>query len=1059
MMHRLIFLLLLLNACAANAQPVIKLTGEAGSMEQYAAYELQRYLHQITGQLLPIQYKGVTPASGFCLQTTAAAEKKDNMPQLNSLGDQGYRLQTVNGILYLTGNTANGLLYAVYGLLEEHYGAAFYLTGDVLPKRKFFIPQLNQNVKPAMQVRGILPWTNFPQSATVYSWPDWQFIIDQAAKMRLNLINIHNYNGELGHNEMFHNFEANGHLSRVWMATARTGHGWACPPFDVTQFRFGAAQLFDDYDVGADCALHNETLDNKTVLAKGVSLFQRVIDYAHSRGVKMALGIDIDLVLPEYGLPAHHPQVIEARTAQLLNDYPNLDYLILYISETIVNQPEKLLTWKEIFNGMYQRIRAQNANMRIAVSGWGLSKEIADALPPDVIAAPISAYSDAFEDGSIYGNREYWGCPWMERDFFSSEYYYPYGMHLSNTIKAWQRRAANMTGLQTLTWRIGDAVEPKISFIAKAPWYPVERYPDAASVYQEYAQINYGAAAAKDVTAIINENEPLSCTDAECQPTSAFTGKPLEESGYLLNIRGFQLQSGNEKKQLFLAHQYDTIHKAAIEKRTDADTCVAFVQNGAFTGYRNVMLDGDEDSIRFFAATTNEMAAIEVRLDSITGPVVAARNLYNTGGWHQWKTLPAKFSATKGRHNIYLRFYSWVRQADELAKADKQMALVKKHIQQATDADQQRRMSYLLNRLLATKTHLLLSQHFPAVNNTSELSHLFAIWVKAFTHRVNDISSLGNVQSIQNRYVQERYLAKENELQKKSLLRFPVHVRASGTAIGAQVQWQRPGNDVTGYSVYANGKKINGPPVPATDTSFFHAGHGQYNYQVTALYASGGESQPSAVAACAAGNADAHAPFIALISPPQSAWQYETKSIKVRLLDNRSAGLGAVLYYRKAGTTKWNSKQLIARTPHVFAGELATHSGGTIEYYIWCTDGKNKAQYPATPGKYLTYTVLPAAAPNNTVATAGVDVQGKVLNWQRANEGISYIKVYRSKQPKATWNEADYLTYLPANRTSFEDNGWDLTGKKLTGMWYYKIAFVFDNGRQVWGPDVARVVY
>ena len=51
---------------------------------------------------------------------------------------------------------------------------------------------------------------------------------------------------------------------------------------------------------------------------------------------------------------------------------------------------------------------------------------------------PISAYSDSCENGAIYGNREYWGCPWLERDGGSSEYYYPYNMHLSNTIKAWQ---------------------------------------------------------------------------------------------------------------------------------------------------------------------------------------------------------------------------------------------------------------------------------------------------------------------------------------------------------------------------------------------------------------------------------------------------------------------------------------------------------------------------------------------------------------------------------------------------------------------------------------------
>ena len=63
-------------------------------------------------------------------------------------------------------------------------------------------------------------------------------------KMRMNFIMIHNYNGFCGHNETFHNFEYNGYLSRGWMPTIKTGHGWLCPGWDINEYRFWSLLKF-----------------------------------------------------------------------------------------------------------------------------------------------------------------------------------------------------------------------------------------------------------------------------------------------------------------------------------------------------------------------------------------------------------------------------------------------------------------------------------------------------------------------------------------------------------------------------------------------------------------------------------------------------------------------------------------------------------------------------------------------------------------------------------------------------------------------------------------------
>ena len=210
-----------------------------------------------------------------------AAEGKIKVSRDADPGPQGYVLKTVSlggqPALAIVGGDEVGCLYGVYGLLEDHYGVGFYLGGDVLPdgKSPLAVVKVDERKRPAVAVRGFLPWTNFPQSATSYSWQDWRFILDQMAKMRMNFLHIHNYNGDNGHNEMFHNFTLHGVTSRVWMATARSGHHWSMPGWDVNKYLFGAGDLFDDYDYGADCACTTRRSPTSRSSARGRACSRR----------------------------------------------------------------------------------------------------------------------------------------------------------------------------------------------------------------------------------------------------------------------------------------------------------------------------------------------------------------------------------------------------------------------------------------------------------------------------------------------------------------------------------------------------------------------------------------------------------------------------------------------------------------------------------------------------------------------------------------------------------------------------------------------------------------
>ena len=157
--------------------------------------------------------------------------------------------------------------------------------------------------------------------------------------------------------------------------------------------------------------------------------------------------------MPEYQSEPDNKDLIKVQVAEIAREYPELDYLLCFQSEGQKNEAF-YARWRRVFDGFYEEMKRKSPFTRIAVSGWGLTAESVNSLPEDVICAPISYYSAAFEPGSVYGNREYWGCPWLERDFNSSEYYYPYNVDLSETIRAFGDASANMNGFYALTRRL-----------------------------------------------------------------------------------------------------------------------------------------------------------------------------------------------------------------------------------------------------------------------------------------------------------------------------------------------------------------------------------------------------------------------------------------------------------------------------------------------------------------------------------------------------------------------------------------------------------------------------
>lgn len=1047
-------------------QFTIALGPQPGHMEGYAAKELSRYIYALTGTLPSITTgnsmgNGNTFLLGRPGQHAAIdqliKEGKLNISATNP-GPQGYALKKINRDMVIAANDEVGVLYGVYGFLEEHLGMSFSFDGDVVPAKKTvaeLLVEVDEIKTPAVEIRGFLPWTNFPQSATSYSWDDWKFILDQMTKMRMNFLHIHNYNGEEGHNEMFHNFEVAGKQSRVWMATARSGHAWGSyPGWEVNKYPFGSGALFDDYDFGADCALHNEKLDNKQVFRKGVNEFQRVIAYAHQRGIKIGLGLDINLIHESYQLPPDDPRVIAARVKQIETDYPDLDYLLCFQSESLTHEgAEKAREqWRRIFDGFYHGLKKTMPRLRLAVAGWGLRAEDVSSLPKDVICAPISKYSDAFEDGKIYKDHDYWGCPWLERDFYSSTYYYPYNMHLSNTIRAWHERSPNMKGFYSLTWRITDAVKAKMWFMSRAPWDDKKQLNSATTVYRQFATQQYGSSAAALVTPIINQNEPFASDFSECRWTPPFSLAGVDRRAqYLFNLHSFKLLDGNGNGTDQLAVDYSKHFQVRKAPGPQGQEIIGYVVNGSWLAYDNVAFSPARRQYQFRISSATDGGRIELRLDTPDGPLIGEKEILPTGSWNEWKEVNVFIEPPTGTHTLYLLFKD--REPVQLAqtqldKANSQLTTIDTAIARAATPGQQYRLGLLRSRIAAAKDHILLNMYAPG--RTRDIAALTRSWVGNFNSRVSDISSLGNVVSIQNRFIQNNY----RDLGWKQLNSYmalpPENLEARGTREGTKLYWKTDNPNIQGFFIYRDGKKITDNLLPASTRQYEDKTAGHHNYEVHPVCWGNDAELPSISVPCWGGNADKEGPQIVVISPPTSVLVGQPVWIKARLLDNRSDELlTATLYYRSIGAKDWKQLPMTRRVKAIFTAAVPATSipAEGIEYYISATDGDNTAAFPAdAPAAPLSCIQEKRTQGATAPSAPKLIVNGKSLQWQPV-KGASYYNIYRSQQKECVAAPENLLTYMAADAAlNYTDNGKDLKDQPLTGTWFYRITAVDRQG-------------
>jgi arabinoxylan arabinofuranohydrolase len=83
---------------------------------------------------------------------------------------------------------------------------------------------------------------------------------------------------------------------------------------------------------------------------------------------------------------------------------------------------------------------------------------------------------------------------------------------------------------------------------------------------------------------------------------------------------------------------------------------VSWIENGDYIKVKGVDFGAGATSFDARVASASGGGNIEIRLDSLTGPVVGTCSVVGTGGWQTWATRTCPISGASGVHDVYLRF-------------------------------------------------------------------------------------------------------------------------------------------------------------------------------------------------------------------------------------------------------------------------------------------------------------------------------------------------------------------------------------------------------------------
>ncbi|HEX2927999.1 MAG TPA: carbohydrate-binding protein [Ruminiclostridium sp.] len=126
------------------------------------------------------------------------------------------------------------------------------------------------------------------------------------------------------------------------------------------------------------------------------------------------------------------------------------------------------------------------------------------------------------------------------------------------------------------------------------------------------------------------------------------SGVKIGESAALLRVSGSASQIEAESFSSQSGVQTETCNEGGQD--------VGYIENGDYAVYNNFDFKNGVSSFKARVASGASGGNIEIRLDSITGPLVGTCPITATGDWQTWADATCNVSGASGIHNLYLKF-------------------------------------------------------------------------------------------------------------------------------------------------------------------------------------------------------------------------------------------------------------------------------------------------------------------------------------------------------------------------------------------------------------------
>lgn len=495
----------------AGSSCVIVSPNGVSQIEQLGASEVRRYVYLRTGLLLPVVKELPETGDAIVVACLGRVVGKGSDPALipdpaEHVSKEEYLLKTVQRggrtVAVVTGGSGIGTLYAAYRFAEK-MGVRFELHGDVVPDAAipFAIPDLDCHGRPLFDRRGIQPFHDFPEGPDWWNADHYKAVLAQLPKMGMNFFGLHTYpEGSVGPEPtvwigLSEDIGPGGKVASSYPSrhfTTRTG-GWGCPPRNTGDYFFGAADLYERDDFGADYMIGRSPLprdrsESNALFNDFGTILHDVFTYAKDLGIATCLGTETPLTIPAAlqsrleaaGRNPSDPEVVrelyEGIFRRIMASHP-LDYYWFWTPEgwtwSGATEEQVKATLDDLLLAADAAAKVK-ATFTLATCGWVLGPPGDRALFQKVLPRemPISCINRnvgfaPVECGFInVADRPKWAIPWLEDD--------PAMTIPQLWVGRMRRDAADSlaygcTGLMGIHWRT-RAVGPNAASLAAAAW-------------------------------------------------------------------------------------------------------------------------------------------------------------------------------------------------------------------------------------------------------------------------------------------------------------------------------------------------------------------------------------------------------------------------------------------------------------------------------------------------------------------------------------------------------------------------------------------------------------